>query len=60
MDSIVDIDLFCYWFFTGLKLRGVGKLGSKIKGSGFFMWTLVATYIVMTRNTHGLLGVSRR
>ena len=37
----------------GLKLRGVGKLGNKIKGFGFNTWTLVATYIVMTRNTHG-------
>ena len=60
VDSMVDIHLFCYWIFTDLKLRGAGKLGSKTKGSGFFTWTLVATYIVMTRNTRGLLGVSRR
>ncbi|XWS17864.1 hypothetical protein CRYUN_Cryun33cG0105000 [Craigia yunnanensis] len=31
-------------------LREVGRLGSKIKGSGFNMLTLVATCIVMTRN----------
>ncbi|XVF89388.1 hypothetical protein PTKIN_Ptkin19aG0126300 [Pterospermum kingtungense] len=32
-------------------LREVGRLGSKIKGSGFNMLTLLAICIVMTRNT---------
>ncbi|XVE71253.1 hypothetical protein DITRI_Ditri10aG0135800 [Diplodiscus trichospermus] len=36
--------------FGGLSLREVGRLGSKTKGFGFNMLTLVATCIAMTRN----------
>ena len=41
-------------------MKGVGRFGSRIKGFGFNMWTLVATFIVMTRNTPALLEDSKR
>lgn len=41
-------------------MKGVGRLGSKIRGLGFNMWTLAATYIAMTRNTTALLEDSKR
>lgn len=57
--------LYDWWsilvaYFIGWRLKGVGRFGSRIKGFGFNMWTLVATFIVMTRNTPALLEDSKR